>query len=203
MDAELNDLEALLLEYEADFDPSDPKHNESTVSPVSVLDQAGDIRSKAMDVDVDNLALMMAASTGGDSTDSMMKPKPMLNTTGDITELIEDILDRTHEGNRDLIERTVRISSYAVCKTALLRTLEIQATGGMLVNDGSRRRSAGGVFMELVTEKVGKEVLKPVYNANRKVVQALQKEARAAVKRRKQMESNQQQKRRRMAAREQ
>jgi phosphorylated adapter RNA export protein len=156
MDAELNDLEALLLEAVPDFELVPAEH-----SPVSV----------SMD-------------------------------TGDTTELVEDILDRTHEGNRDLIERTVHATSYTVCKTALARTLEIQAKGGIFVSDGSRRRSAGGVFMELVIEAVGKEVLKPVYAENRKVVKELQRAARQAVQKRKQMQNNQQQKRRRMSATE-
>lgn len=58
------------------------------------------------------------------------------------------------------IEAHKRLSSYvkrlggAMAVELLEQTLAIEKTGGMLTNDGSRRRTKGGVFFKLAKERL-------------------------------------------------
>ena len=54
----------------------------------------------------------------------------------------------------------------------LERTHERERNGGMFTADGERRRTAGGVFMQLMKEEVGEEEIKPNFAANTKAKKA-------------------------------
>ncbi len=53
------------------------------------------------------------------------------------------------------IRRTIRIMGEETAVDLLRQTLEVEAQGGMLTNDGTRRRTPGGVYFHLLKQRVG------------------------------------------------
>src|SRR5882762_6412974 len=70
-----------------------------------------------------------------------------------IKETACDIADRLEEkdhGARALIYRIVKGAGTDAAMSFLQKTLEVEANGGMMLPDGSRRRTVGGVFFQIV-----------------------------------------------------
>jgi hypothetical protein len=63
---------------------------------------------------------------------------------------IAQALDETEPDALATISRAIKVIGEEKALALLEETLKIEAEGGMLVDDGSRRRSPGGVFFKLV-----------------------------------------------------
>ncbi len=55
------------------------------------------------------------------------------------------------------IRRTIRILGEETARDVLRQTLEVEAQGGMLITDGSRRRTPGGVYFHLLKQRIGQK----------------------------------------------
>lgn len=88
----------------------------------------------------------------------------------DVAAMIADALGETEEGPRNSILSIVRAAGRTHAKELLSMTLQTEENGGILVPDGSRRRTPGGVFFYLAysvgKRKDGKPLKKP-YNASK------------------------------------
>lgn len=67
----------------------------------------------------------------------------------DVAAMIADTLGETEDGPRKAIVRIVRAVGRTHAKELLSMTLQTEENGGILVPDGSRRRTPGGVFFFL------------------------------------------------------
>ena len=62
------------------------------------------------------------------------------------------------ESEKALLARVLRQLGQERCAAILAATLEVESTGGLLLKDGSRRRTPGGTFFQLVKDaSSGKE----------------------------------------------
>lgn len=69
--------------------------------------------------------------------------------------LTADILaEALQEPNRPLLTKVLRTVGEDRCRALLADTLQCEANGGMLTRDGTRRRTPGGVFFQLVKNHV-------------------------------------------------
>ena len=76
----------------------------------------------------------------------------------DVAEFIADSLAETEELPRSQIAKVTKVLGREET-LALLREVErIEAAGGLLVPDGSRRRTPGGVFFHLARQKLPRPV---------------------------------------------
>ena len=64
--------------------------------------------------------------------------------------LVSTIADALQEPNVDLIRRVVRVLGESRAHALLEETRTIEAAGGLLTADQSRRRTPGGVFFHVV-----------------------------------------------------
>ncbi|CAO1338052.1 unnamed protein product [Diamesa hyperborea] len=65
-------------------------------------------------------------------------------------EIAYDIADKLQEEKSDLILRIVKIVGFNICNIIYEETKQTEANGGMLIMNGRRRRTAGGVFLFLL-----------------------------------------------------
>src|SRR5262245_24785377 len=90
---------------------------------------------------------------------------------GEVAAMIADTLSETEFGVRNTIFQIVKAAGRTHAKELLAKTLEVEASGGMMVPDGSRRRTLGGVFFYLAytvgKAKDGKPLKRP-YNHTQK-----------------------------------
>src|SRR5205823_1722735 len=72
------------------------------------------------------------------------------------------------EDNVVLLARIVKTIGVTKAKTLLQMTDTIEDTGGMLTNDGTRRRTRGGVFIQLVKNEksLSKTQLRQLFEPN-------------------------------------
>ena len=80
----------------------------------------------------------------------MSNPNPITTTAAAIAAQ----LGETAPGARATIWRTVRTIGVDRAQAFVAQTLEVEANGGLLVPDGSRRRTPGGVFFYLVRTQI-------------------------------------------------
>ena len=69
---------------------------------------------------------------------------------------IADTLDERAPGPRAQIARAVRVLGIERVQAFCAQALAVEQAGGMLLPDGSRRRTPGGVFFKLVRDGVSK-----------------------------------------------
>lgn len=72
-------------------------------------------------------------------------------------------LNERHVAPRKTIERVVRLCGAEFAQSLLEEVQEIEANGGMMVKDGSRRRTPGGVFFYLVRGRVSPDLVKQIF----------------------------------------
>ncbi|KAH3831121.1 hypothetical protein DPMN_104383, partial [Dreissena polymorpha] len=68
-------------------------------------------------------------------------------------ELAQKIADFIHEPKVELIERVVEHMGKSAALRILQQTKDTEESGGMYTNDGSRRRTPGGVYLQLIKQQ--------------------------------------------------
>ena len=68
-----------------------------------------------------------------------------------------------HESCHIVIARALRILGQERCIEILTEALLIEHEGGMLLRDGSRKRSLGGVFLQLCKERSTPEEKRAIF----------------------------------------
>jgi hypothetical protein len=81
---------------------------------------------------------------------NMSNPNPITTTATQIAAQ----LGETHAGARATIWRTVRTLGPERAQAFVAQAQEVEANGGMLIPDGSRKRTLGGIFFYLVRTQV-------------------------------------------------
>jgi hypothetical protein len=79
----------------------------------------------------------------------MSEPEAVSLTAEEIAQLLE-------ESNIFLIKKSIRVIGGTRVEALLEQTLHIEANGGMLTNDKSRRRTPGGTFFALMRDAVSR-----------------------------------------------
>ncbi len=95
-------------------------------------------------------------------------------------QLIAEQLGENAEEPKAQIYRTVKRLGIEQALGFLQQTHEIEAQGGRMVTDGSRRRTPGGVFFLLIKERVPVEITKHIFKKRSLYQQAAQKKKAAA-----------------------
>jgi PHAX RNA-binding domain len=70
---------------------------------------------------------------------------------------VAKLVQALQESNTDLLTKVLRTLGQDRCRAILAETLTREAHGGMLTKDGTRRRTPGGVFFQLVKERATKQ----------------------------------------------
>jgi hypothetical protein len=118
----------------------------------------------------------MNANEENTTSDSTPKPKkkhrkPPFNLNQEQWKLAKRIMTELGEpaqSARHQIARIVRYCGIEFAEQLFQDTMEIEANGGMLTADGSRRRTPGGVFFSLGRSRMTDEQRKKVFNPPRK-----------------------------------
>src|ERR1700704_706035 len=66
---------------------------------------------------------------------------------------VDTLAEVLQEPKRSLLMKVLRTFGVDRCAAILADTLQCEANGGMLTKDGTRRRTPGGVFFQLVKER--------------------------------------------------
>src|SRR5437660_1908616 len=66
---------------------------------------------------------------------------------------VDTLAETLQEPNRPLLTQVLQMLGQDRCAALLADTLQCEANGGMLTKDGTRRRTPGGVFFQLVKER--------------------------------------------------
>jgi len=66
---------------------------------------------------------------------------------------VDQLADALEEPNRPLLQQVLRMLGSDRTTALLAETLQCEANGGMLTADGTRRRTPGGVFFQLVRQQ--------------------------------------------------
>ena len=90
--------------------------------------------------------------------------KAVYDTAGQIMGELEE----TQPHARGQIKRIVQVCGIEFAQDILRQTQEVEANGGMLTLDGSRRRSPGGVFFYLAKEQMSGENRKQIFYQRKK-----------------------------------
>jgi hypothetical protein len=69
---------------------------------------------------------------------------------------IDQLADALQEPNKPLLRQVLRVLGTDRTTTLLAEALQREAAGGMLTKDGTRRRTPGGVFFQLVKDHTTK-----------------------------------------------
>src|SRR5919197_2784530 len=69
------------------------------------------------------------------------------------TVTVDTLAEVLQEPNRPLLTQGLRVLGQDRCAAILADTLTCEAHGGMLIKDGTRRRTPGGVFFQFVRER--------------------------------------------------
>src|SRR5712692_9981966 len=66
---------------------------------------------------------------------------------------VDTLAEVLQEPNRPLLTQVLRTLGQDRCAAILADTLTCEANGGLLTKDGTRRRTRGGVFFQLVKQQ--------------------------------------------------
>ena len=67
------------------------------------------------------------------------------------------LAESLQEPNTALLSKVLRLLGQERCSAILTDALTTEASGGMLTKDGTRRRTPGGTFFQLVRDQCTKE----------------------------------------------
>ncbi|XP_020369702.2 phosphorylated adapter RNA export protein [Rhincodon typus] len=81
------------------------------------------------------------------------------------TKISDEIAYRLREPKTDLIHRVVKIIGRKKAIELLIQTAEVEQNGGLMIVDGSRRRTPGGVYLQLLknTPSITQDQLKEIF----------------------------------------
>ncbi|XP_029845107.3 phosphorylated adapter RNA export protein [Ixodes scapularis] len=79
-----------------------------------------------------------------------LSPSAMEEDETVVAEMAADMAERLQEPKKDLLERVVSILGTSESRKLLTMTEDIEAAGGIMTRDKSRRRTPGGVFFYLL-----------------------------------------------------
>jgi hypothetical protein len=100
-----------------------------------------------------------------ESTEHIESPALAEKPRAEVAALIADRLGETEEGPRMQIKRLVGVLGRTQALAMLEKTIQIEEQGGMMLPNGSRRRTPGGVYFHLAyttgTPKPGKVMRRP------------------------------------------
>ncbi|NJL57542.1 hypothetical protein HC928_22235 [bacterium] len=77
---------------------------------------------------------------------------------------IAERLGETMRKPRSQIEQIVVMCGLDYAESLLAETLDIEANGGMLTNDGKRRRTPGGVYFQLARQQLPQEIREEIFH---------------------------------------
>lgn len=81
----------------------------------------------------------------------------------DVKEATKRIAKALAESKIQLIRRIIQVRGLDFAEELLAKTLEIEANGGLMVKEGDRRRTPGGVFLLLAKEQLTEEEQQRVF----------------------------------------
>ncbi len=76
---------------------------------------------------------------------------------------IANALGEKESGPRAQVARVVRVLGIERAQALYEQTLAVETAGGMMLPDGSRRRTPGGVFFKLVRDNASKEERRAIF----------------------------------------
>ena len=68
-----------------------------------------------------------------------------------------------HESCHILLARCLRTLGHERCVEILVEALTMESNGGLWLKDGSRRRTLGGTFLQLVKEQASPEEKRTIF----------------------------------------
>lgn len=77
--------------------------------------------------------------------------------TQTLAKSIAERLGETEPGSVDQIARALQVCGVERVQSVVTDTLQVEADGGMMLPDGNRRRTPGGVFFVLLRQRASKE----------------------------------------------
>jgi hypothetical protein len=89
--------------------------------------------------------------TTRDTPPSAQEPMPSLGRSDPLT--VDTLAAVLQEPNVPLLQQVLRVLGADRTAALLAETLQREAAGGMLTRDGTRRRTPGGVFFQLVRQQ--------------------------------------------------
>lgn len=94
----------------------------------------------------------------------MNKNKTPYSEARKIAAELAALLGEKHHGVIGQIRRIVQLCGADFAREVYAGTLEIEANGGMMVSDNSRRRTPGGVFLHLVYDRLDDDQRKHIFS---------------------------------------
>jgi hypothetical protein len=73
---------------------------------------------------------------------------------GSTEALVTQIAEALNESNIELLRKVVEVLGPARTAEFFQKTLEIEAAGGLMIRNGSRRRTPGGVFFQTIKDNI-------------------------------------------------
>lgn len=93
---------------------------------------------------------------------------PPSTDESDAAVVAAEIAKALSEPRAYMVKRVVRTIGAERARAFLEKTLQVEAEGGLLVSNGSRRRTPGGVFFYLVREEASPEERDRIFNRRKK-----------------------------------
>jgi hypothetical protein len=97
---------------------------------------------------------------------SNVKPAEELLPPDEAQALAQDVANQLNESENmpvSQIHRMVRFAGRAFVESLLAETLQIEAEGGMMTSDDSRRRTVGGIFFYLARQRLSYKMQRAIY----------------------------------------
>ncbi|XP_054997842.1 phosphorylated adapter RNA export protein [Sorex araneus] len=101
----------------------------------------------------------------GDRVEMNYKGRYEITEDDSQEKVADEISFRLQEPKKDLIARVVRIIGNKKAIELLMETAEVEQNGGLFIMNGSRRRTPGGVFLNLLknTPSISEEQIKDIF----------------------------------------
>ncbi|XP_073953353.1 phosphorylated adaptor for RNA export [Choristoneura fumiferana] len=150
-------------------------------------DEDGDVHTskKRRHADRSNVKLRLGKRASSQDHNSKQQPRilPDLMATSEslVEVLASEIADNLAEEKKELVGRIVQVLGASKAIEIYKETQRVEADGGMLVMNGTRRRTPGGVYFFLLKrdEEVSQEMVSQIFTEERKQSARRIKRARA------------------------